>query len=226
MKLFLITNVCRYIGMLGCLVAIVLMAVLFFGPAWDYRKPQHINCISNLKQIGIAFRLWEGDHGDQYPWNVSTNAGGTMELCTRDKDGFDSNAVLHLKVMTNELSTPKILFCPQDKSKKFTTDFGDLRPENVSYRFRSGPSVAESNPTEVLAACPIHGNLLFCDGSVKEAKPPPPPGLLDELNERLHYDERFQIRLAADCIILAAGLGLFLVGRIPKLKSDLKFKPR
>ena len=196
------------------------MADLIFGPPLSERKVQHINCISNLKQIGVAFRLWEGDHGEQYPWNVSTNAGGTMELCARNKDGFDSNAVLHLKVMTDELTTPKLLVCPQDESKRVATDFGKLGRENVSYRFRSGPSVTETNPNEILAACPIHGNLLFCDGSVKEDKPAPPPGVLDELSDKWQGDQVFQVRLATDSIILAAGLVLFLMGKILKTKSN------
>jgi len=77
--------------------------------------PQKITCVNNLKQIGLAFRIWEGDHGDQYPFNVSTNAGGALELCSPDKDGFDRNAWLYLKTMTNddELTVPLLLICPR-----------------------------------------------------------------------------------------------------------------
>jgi prepilin-type processing-associated H-X9-DG protein len=220
MKPVLNGNVCRYIGIAGCLLAIIQMVVLFLDPASAYRELQHINCISNLKQIGIAFLLWKGDHGDQYPWNVSTNAGGTMELCARDKDGFDSNTALHLKVMSNELVIPQILVCPRDNSKTFSTNFGSMRAENVSYRFRSGPSVTESNATEILATCPFHGNLLFCDGSVASGRPAPPPGFWDELNNRWRGDQDFQVRLVSDSIILAAGVMLFLMGKILKTKSN------
>jgi len=131
-------------------------------------KPQHINCVSNLKQIGIGFRLWEGDHGDQYPFNLSTNAGGSMELCAVDKDGFDRNAYLYLRTMTDELTSPKLLICPQDHSKRASTNLISLRPENITYRFRSGPSVTETNGNEALAVCPIDGNTLYCDGHVTE----------------------------------------------------------
>ena len=31
------------------------------------KKAQKINCINNLKQVGLAFRIWEGDNGDKYP---------------------------------------------------------------------------------------------------------------------------------------------------------------
>jgi hypothetical protein len=63
-------------------------------------------CAGNLRRICVAFRMWSMDHGDHYPFNVSTNAGGSLELCRRDKDGFDQNAALHLRVLVNELGTP------------------------------------------------------------------------------------------------------------------------
>jgi prepilin-type processing-associated H-X9-DG protein len=213
MNRVLFGNVFLFSGLVCSLAGILLLAVLLFDPRISKRKAQRVNCVSNLKQIGIAFRLWQGDHGDQYPCNVSTNAGGAMEWCAMDKDGFDSNAVIHLKAMAEELSSPKILVCPQDKKKKPAPDFNRLGPANVTYRFRSGTNIRETNPTEILAICPIHGNLLFCDGSVKVVKNSPPPGILENFTDRLRWDEKLQVRLASDCVILAAGLSLFLLGR-------------
>ena len=145
---------------------------------WNHERIEHgpvaqrINCVSNLKMIGIAFRMWEGDHGNQYPFNVSTNAGGTMELCAADKDGFDRNAYLYLRTMTNDELTipPLLLICPQDRSKKAATNLTSLQAENITYRFRSGPNVTETNENEVLAICPIDGNTLYCDGHVEKGK--------------------------------------------------------
>jgi len=133
-------------------------------------RAQHINCVSNLKQIAIGFRLWEGDHGDQYPFNLSTNAGGTMELCALDKDGFDRNAYLYLRLMTNELTRPILLLCPHDRTKKMATNWVSLQPENITYRFRSGPNVTETNENAVMAVCPIDDNTLYCDGHVTEGR--------------------------------------------------------
>lgn len=129
-------------------------------------------CMENMKRIGLAFRLWSGDNGDHYPFNVSTNSGGTKELCELDSEGFDKNTPIHFLVMTNELSTPEILVCPDDASKlklKYT-EFQKLTWDNVSYRLRTGVSVDESNPQEVLAVCPIHGFLILCDGSVQKRR--------------------------------------------------------
>ena len=131
-------------------------------------KAQEINCVNNLKQIGIGFRLWEGDHGDQYPFNLSTNAGGSMELCVVDKAGFDSNAYLYLRTMTDDLTTPKLLICPHDRNKRVATNWASLQTDNITYRFRSGPNVTETNGNEVLAVCPVDGNTLYYDGHVTE----------------------------------------------------------
>jgi hypothetical protein len=136
----------------------------------DQPKAVKITCVANLKQIGIALRIWEGDYGNHYPWNVSTNAGGTFEWCDRDKDGFDRNAYKHLQVMSNELNNTMILICPQNKTKKYGDNFLELRPENVTYRVRTGENIEETNPKEVVVVCPIDGNTLYCDGSVVEGK--------------------------------------------------------
>jgi hypothetical protein len=138
----------------------------------DEPRAQQITCINNLKQIGLAFRIWEGDHGDQYPFNTSTNAGGSMELCAVGKDGFDSNAFLHFKAMAGDdyLRVPLLLVCPQDRSKKAATNWANLRAGNVTYRLRSGTNVIEANPHEILVVCPIDGNILYCDGTVVKGK--------------------------------------------------------
>lgn len=124
-------------------------------------------CITQLKQIGLAFRMWALDNGDHYPFNVSTRSGGTMELCAPGKDGFEERAAVHFQVMSNELASPKILVCPADTSRHPAADFRNLQTANVSYFVRSGTNIDETNPEEVLAKCPIHGHLCRCDGSVQ-----------------------------------------------------------
>src|SRR5258706_8337794 len=71
-------------------------------------------CVNNLKQVGIAFKVWALDNGDKYPMQVSVTNGGTRELVS-------SGAVFsHFLVMSNELNTPKLLFCPQENDPKRT----------------------------------------------------------------------------------------------------------
>lgn len=38
----------------------------------DKRSPQ-IHCVNNLKQVGLAFRIWADDNGDIYPMRYRTN---------------------------------------------------------------------------------------------------------------------------------------------------------
>jgi hypothetical protein len=155
-------------GYVSIFITILLVAMLLPALAPAEAKSSRIGCANNMKQIGIAFKTWTLDNGDQFPFNVSTNQGGTLELCSRDSDGYDRNSAFHFQVMSNELSTPRILLCPHDSSKRPATDWQHLQPANVSYLVRSGTNITEVNPQEILAICPICGNVLFTDASVQQ----------------------------------------------------------
>jgi len=81
-----------------------------------------------LKQIGLAFRIWEGDHGDQFPMSVYTNELGEPLFANA------AHAYHYFQVMSNELNNPKILICPSDSkrimAKNFNTDFNN---SHISY---------------------------------------------------------------------------------------------
>ena len=94
--------------------------------------------MNNLKQIGLAYRIWEGDNGDIYPMGISVTNGGSMEMVQT------GNVLQTFQVMSNELSTPKILLCPEDSSHTYRTlplatggslvlGFSGLANSNVSY---------------------------------------------------------------------------------------------
>jgi hypothetical protein len=158
-------------GYVSLLITLVILPAMLL-PALSRAKgrAQSINCANNMKQIGLAFRTWAIDNNGNFPFNVSTNSGGTLELCLRGSDGFDRNAAFHFRVMSNELSTPKILVCPADSKRQSAMEFLSLDPANMSYQLRSGPEVSETHPEEVLAVCPIHNNVLRCDGSVQRER--------------------------------------------------------
>jgi len=110
-------------------IATLAVLVILFLPALANakKKAQRISCVNNLMQIGLAFRVWEGDHTNLYPMSISTNLGGTFE-CVASGEVFR-----HFQVMSNELSTPYILVCPSDvrpRSKNFGSTFSNT---NVSY---------------------------------------------------------------------------------------------
>jgi hypothetical protein len=55
-------------------IAIFLAMIDFGAPPAAKRKAMQLNCFNNLKQIGLSFRLWSGDHFDKYP--MLTRLGG------------------------------------------------------------------------------------------------------------------------------------------------------
>ena len=149
------------------------------GPRWQGRPPwqgqiQRVDCQNNLRQIGLSFKVWALEHNDQFPFNVSTNQGGTLELCKPGPDGFDANAVAHFRIISKELSTPTFLVCTKDHVKHAAPDFDSLQPDNITYLLRTGTNINSDNPQEVLAVCPIDGNQLFCDGNVRSGPRPTP----------------------------------------------------
>lgn len=111
-----------------------------FAAAQDRAKS--IQCVSNMKQIGLAARMWANDHGEVMPPDFLT--------------------------MQNELNSPKILTCPGDTARTKVSAWNEFRPANVSYEFLV-PNLSEREPPQtVMTRCPIHGHVGLLDGSVQQ----------------------------------------------------------
>src|SRR5437764_5748110 len=85
----------------------ILAAMLLPALARAKARAQRINCVNNLKQVGLAFRTFSLDNQDQYPMNVPAVSGGAQEFV-----GNYVNTWRIFSCMSNELTTPKILICP------------------------------------------------------------------------------------------------------------------
>ncbi len=114
----------------------------FFAQAEDAKaKAQSMACVNNLKQIGLAARIWATDNGDVLPPNWLA--------------------------MTNELATPKILVCPGDPARAAAQNWASLSAANVSYEYLN-PNGSEADPYVILTRCTVHGHVGLSDGSVMQ----------------------------------------------------------
>ncbi len=102
-------------------------------------EAQSVQCVNNMKQIGLAARIWSNDHKDVFPPDFIT--------------------------MKEEMNTPRILFCPADAAALRVTDWSELNPASISYRYLN-PNGSDLEPAKVLTTCPIHGHVGLSDGSV------------------------------------------------------------
>ena len=103
-------------------------------------EAQSVQCINHMKQIGLAARIWSNDHKGVFPPDFIT--------------------------MKDAMNTPKVLFCPADTAVVRVTEWSELNPSTISYRFLN-PNGSELQPNKPLATCPIHGHVGLSDGSVQ-----------------------------------------------------------
>jgi competence protein ComGC len=109
-------------------ITLLLTCVLLPSLAYQKRHAKVKACFENLKQVGVAFRTWAIDQTDQPSTGVSVTSGGTLELAATGQ------AFVHLRAMSNELSSPKILVCPSDQMKTIAPNFNcGFSDSNVSY---------------------------------------------------------------------------------------------
>jgi len=99
------------IAIIGILAALLL-------PALDQAKSRarRIECVSNLRETGLAFHLFANDHGGKFTMQVSTNDGGALEFVTA---GFQIEGPSYFsyqlfRPLAGALVTPQPLACPAD----------------------------------------------------------------------------------------------------------------
>jgi len=102
-----------------------------------------IACVNNLKQTGLASRMWASDHDKLFPWQVCTNEKGSFEF-------IQSGKVSPLLLPTSsEVPSPKVFWCPADNRRISTESFAEFHDQNVSYFV--GLDASEEHPETILS---------------------------------------------------------------------------
>jgi hypothetical protein len=100
-----------------------------------------VNCLNNLKAIGLFIQLWSQDHGDRLPHSFSE--------------------------MTNSLGRPifgwpTVLFCRADKLRTAPADWPGLSFADTSYELLPGD---DQDYSRIVCRCKVHGLYLLGDGT-------------------------------------------------------------
>lgn len=169
----------------GIVVAVVAILAVIFLPRFARTRSyaRYDACINNLQQIGLAYKIWEGDNYDILPMGISVTNGGSMEMVVT------GNVVQTFLVMSNELTTPKLLYCPKDRIRSQAMSFSlGVSSRNVSYFV--GADVTNCSTPQMIISGDSH--LAYTNS------PPMSPGLhsiptnrpVDWTNQR-HNDSRY-----------------------------------
>ena len=103
-----------------------------------HERAEEINCLNQLRGIGLAARIWQSEHGGAWP------------------SGFS--------VLTNELGTPAALFCPSHyRRESASSNWNGFEWAAIDYEWLTPSN--QSDPAAVFSQCKIHRNVGRTDGS-------------------------------------------------------------
>lgn len=119
-----------------------------------------INCVSNLKQVGLAMRMWSNEHEEKFPWQVPVATNGTLEFAESPE------VFRHFLAVSNELTSPKVLACSSDKKISRESDWTKFSNAHLSYFV--GLDSNEALPQTILSGDRnITGGVLASNGIVR-----------------------------------------------------------
>lgn len=103
----------------------VLVGVLAPAMTKTRMRTQRIGCVSNLKNIGLGYRIYATDNSEMFPWERTNPFGVRIEPVL-------TNRLANFWIISNSLSTPKILVCRAETERSEALSWR-LTASNVSY---------------------------------------------------------------------------------------------
>lgn len=149
----------------------ILAGMLLPALAKAKAKANRIACVNNLKNVGLACRIFATDNNGRFPWDVPVAEGGAADYVaatggTNFPGGPNGQVNLQANpawavfaVLSNELSTPKIILCPSDSKKRpastwramLASNGTAVTDPNKSVSYYVGLTASEEQPQSILS---------------------------------------------------------------------------
>ena len=137
------------VGTMNIFMIAILAGILLPALSQAREKARRISCVSNLKGIGLAIRMYSQENKEQFP----------------DKNGAEGWEMLR---SGGYLENVKMYTCPS--ANTVSRDGEKLTEENVSYVYVGGHKESDDGNTIIAYDNPKnhnkYGNILFADGRV------------------------------------------------------------
>lgn len=150
-------------------VIAILAVMLLPAHAASKRNAQKINCTDNLRQIGMAYKIFAENNGGYYPQAVSFASGGSSENVQHGNTVASRlNPIQPFMVMSNELANPKVVFCPVDSyAPGPAAVFNYSGTPSPIFNPCTSPSAATAAGTQTAAGCSSY----FVNGDAADVDP-------------------------------------------------------
>ena len=144
---FTLVEMLTVIAIIGILAALLLPTL-----SEAKARAKRIECMNDLRQIGVGEHLFAGDHNGKLPTSVSINDGGALEYVNLAYQSYASFYFSYefLVPLAEDIHVPGLLVCPSDLERYPGTNFSTINNWDLSYDV--GLNSDLMNPEMVLAA--------------------------------------------------------------------------